>query len=986
MLPDKTSARTTPFHGLGSIIRETSDSNSIPKSGVVEFGAVEASAMPRPDDDQVALDASEHTQLSNLNQGLEQEYAQLPRTLQRLAYTISGGGTVLVNSARPPPTTAPHSITTLTLGEYHISASSANRTILSRPSQSFPPTISVGQDASSGSLSTCSRMDPTLQVHYDPTPTGHTAVPSILSPATQILHQAPPENQMPQLESLHISHLPDLGEYSFRASVECGSPHGGGTSGASHMQRARGKYTTGANLSTSSSGIQYRNARTTALIQPPPPFARHSGYIHGGNTKVWATVGSMEGRALGGPLGPSLSPLNFRGSIGLIRGIGALNLADEEGKPLQTNDAQKLRILVTAATWAIWKARNAKSIGNQQTSRSLASQTLTEMLKDLTKKICGRIANRGDKISSKQRRALKLWTEISAALEDFSDSSALLPSYSASAFPDPEIGTISNVGYIGLARGTTPLDNMPIRAPYVSANQAMRQSTQTDAYENILQPQGPFLVQNIPPSSSTTTINHGRGHGSLSFSMGWLPSSATGPFALPLRMGPGTDILPHTSWEESQFDLQQQLNSSNESRHSSNLLGSEMWQPYIPTDDFRFPAVTNPRLNPSLAIEVPRKTCAHENIVQPKPSFSLQDVPLRSFATNMNCDGSHGGSPFLSGYMPVPEISGLRPSDISLGTDPAPDTLPRTSCEKSHFDLQQQLELPKGNWHSNSPLNSKIWEPHSLTDDLPLSVSLDALLHPSLGIQAPEHGYTQATSNYCLCGNLSDCRADESYTGEFRAHKSHEAPCTCVISRTSLSPMCQYFAAGEPSREPPTASNCTENTPPFSVDVVGSNVGASCSTRYSSRDESSISAPPETTSRAGLVLKNAARTRHSKPSLFVMWRVQDDTRQGNHLHQVSSWPQAIRLWRLIVQLSFLPKKVSPPPTSDEEVRMRLSRLALPFSCSQAMPQFEVNWIAIGNRCTRISHSQGIITQAMGAEKRKKNERKMKTDRFERFDN
>lgn len=84
--------------------------------------------------------------------------------------------------------------------------------------------------------------------------------------------QNPPEGSIPYAQSRRISRQSAIGEYSSAASVESGSSHGGGTSGASHVQRARGRSVAGSTLSTSSSGSHHRNLRAPPGQPPPPAF------------------------------------------------------------------------------------------------------------------------------------------------------------------------------------------------------------------------------------------------------------------------------------------------------------------------------------------------------------------------------------------------------------------------------------------------------------------------------------------------------------------------------------------------------------------------------------------------------------------------------------------------------------------------------------------------------------------------------------------
>jgi len=96
---------------------------------------------------------------------------------------------------------------------------------------------------------------------------------------SQGTRRTPPDNAIPPTQSRRISRQSALVDYSSAASVESGSSHGGGTSGASHVHRARGRSVAGSMLSTSSSGSHHRNLRA-----PPGPSYGSSNILSTSNS------------------------------------------------------------------------------------------------------------------------------------------------------------------------------------------------------------------------------------------------------------------------------------------------------------------------------------------------------------------------------------------------------------------------------------------------------------------------------------------------------------------------------------------------------------------------------------------------------------------------------------------------------------------------------------------------------------------------------
>lgn len=97
-------------------------------------------------------------------------------------------------------------------------------------------------------------------------------------------------------------------------------------------------------------------------------------------------------------------------SIGLLRGIGALTLSDENGKPLKTKDSERLRIFITMTLWAIWKNRNNYAIQNIPVVPSEPGDLAMKMIKDLINKTWTNLRYEHSIIRSKKLEALRsLW-------------------------------------------------------------------------------------------------------------------------------------------------------------------------------------------------------------------------------------------------------------------------------------------------------------------------------------------------------------------------------------------------------------------------------------------------------------------------------------------------------------------------------------------------------------------------------------------------
>jgi hypothetical protein len=109
-------------------------------------------------------------------------------------------------------------------------------------------------------------------------------------------------------------------------------------------------------------------------------------------------------------------------SVGLLRGIGAIELKDESGKPLMTSDSKKLKILITASIWAIWKTRNRRSISNVHTAPEDSVKELLNILKDLSKKLANRTSLYTHEANKSHKKSQTPWNDIAAAIEEWEQS------------------------------------------------------------------------------------------------------------------------------------------------------------------------------------------------------------------------------------------------------------------------------------------------------------------------------------------------------------------------------------------------------------------------------------------------------------------------------------------------------------------------------------------------------------------------------------
>jgi ribonuclease HI len=104
-------------------------------------------------------------------------------------------------------------------------------------------------------------------------------------------------------------------------------------------------------------------------------------------------------------------------TLGLIRGLGAISLPNNEGKPLISHDTAKLQIIIAATVWAIWKSRNMRTISEMHTPPEEASRILTEMLQDLIKKMVITTDYKHSKANKRQSRKNALWTDLAEAIQ-----------------------------------------------------------------------------------------------------------------------------------------------------------------------------------------------------------------------------------------------------------------------------------------------------------------------------------------------------------------------------------------------------------------------------------------------------------------------------------------------------------------------------------------------------------------------------------------
>ncbi|KIM22619.1 hypothetical protein M408DRAFT_28597 [Serendipita vermifera MAFF 305830] len=548
-------------------------------------------------------------------------------------------------------------------------------------------------------------------------------------------------------------------------------------------------------------------------------------------------------------------------------------------------------------------------------------------------------------------------------------------SFNVPTSPDIKDAAMLNVCNMGLGKETTLLDAMCTNAPNPSMKQAIWQSTRTDTYESTLQPQAHCLLQDTPLRSPATTISHSWSYGNLpcfldsSLSAGLMLYPVIPhlkPSTSPLSADSVADIAQHTPWEESNSYLQQQLSSSSDSWHQNSLLNSEIRQPYSSMNSLPFPASQDAALYPLPTIQTPNKECIQifgtftglSSQVDPNENIPKRQTPLstqlRPFGRNFGDMSFSRSSLLLDGQILYPEISGPSFSDLPFGTDPVPDTLPCISWEGSHVHLQQPLNSSKTSWHNKSPLNSEIRKPYGPMDNLHFPTWLDAPLHPSLEIEALRKGGNQAPSTPFICVKRSCDEGADFFTGDCRVYEGCRSPCTPIVSATFLSPSRKDLTVGEPHNNSLVASNWVESTPPFNI---GSTIEATRPTSESPINALNTNTLLETTSITGLTFDNAARTRFlelitASPFLSVneleptlaseegrnMVEMISSLSGYNHISTRRSNESiytvlvdiptrrcllcgsskttlnraAIRLWRFIVQMSFMPQKIAAP--------------------------------------------------------------------------
>jgi hypothetical protein len=94
-------------------------------------------------------------------------------------------------------------------------------------------------------------------------------------------------------------------------------------------------------------------------------------------------------------------------TLGLIRGAATLSLEGDTRK-----DSERLRILISMTVWAIWKSKIKISINNQDVATNETTQTLKEILSDVTRNSWNatRIMEGSSKVI-RQRELRKLWAD-----------------------------------------------------------------------------------------------------------------------------------------------------------------------------------------------------------------------------------------------------------------------------------------------------------------------------------------------------------------------------------------------------------------------------------------------------------------------------------------------------------------------------------------------------------------------------------------------
>jgi len=90
-------------------------------------------------------------------------------------------------------------------------------------------------------------------------------------------------------------------------------------------------------------------------------------------------------------------------SMGLITGIPALAYENDYMK-----DSERIRIIISLTTWAIWKTRNKSAMNNQEVTMIKARETLKNLITDLVRKSWN--ATRFMEDSRRLDRQRKLWT------------------------------------------------------------------------------------------------------------------------------------------------------------------------------------------------------------------------------------------------------------------------------------------------------------------------------------------------------------------------------------------------------------------------------------------------------------------------------------------------------------------------------------------------------------------------------------------------
>jgi len=90
-------------------------------------------------------------------------------------------------------------------------------------------------------------------------------------------------------------------------------------------------------------------------------------------------------------------------SMGLIKGIPALAYEND-----YTKDSERIRIIISLTTWAIWKTRNKSTMNNQEVTTIEARETLKNLITDLVRKSWN--ATRFMEDGRRLDRQCELWT------------------------------------------------------------------------------------------------------------------------------------------------------------------------------------------------------------------------------------------------------------------------------------------------------------------------------------------------------------------------------------------------------------------------------------------------------------------------------------------------------------------------------------------------------------------------------------------------